>query len=140
MKFMIKMEGQAYALLRIVSGFMLIFHGLSKLESYELFNASLSFLMVDHGRPPLFVVLLGVPIEVIGGILIMIGHRYTRESAFICSGFTAVAYWIAHFSIEKILPYANGGELAALYAFVFLFIAAKGAGMLSLDARTSATR
>ncbi|MGI9431505.1 MAG: DoxX family protein, partial [Myxococcota bacterium] len=52
--------------------------------------------------------------------------------AFLCSGLMAAAYWIAH-GTKDLFPINNGGELSALYCFVFLFIAAKGAGIWSVD-------
>jgi putative oxidoreductase len=62
----------------------------------------------------------------------MIG-LFTRPVAFILSGFTAVAYFIAHAS-KGFYPIVNGGELAALYCFVFLFFVFAGTGPWSLDA------
>ena len=70
-------------------------------------------------------------IELIGGTLIMIG-LFTRWAAFLCSGLMAAAYWVAH-GTKELLPILNGGELAALYCFVFLFIAAHGPGLWSVD-------
>ena len=65
-----------------------------------------------------------VVIELIGGALVALGVR-TSIAAFVCSGQMAVAYFMFH-QPKAPLPIQNGGELAALYAFVFLFIAAKG--------------
>ena len=56
----------------------------------------------------------------------------TRWAAFLCSGLMAAAYWMAH-GMQGLLPLVNQGELAALYCFVFLFIAARGPGIWSLD-------
>jgi putative oxidoreductase len=75
-------------------------------------------------------------IELIGGALIALG-LFTRPVAFICSGLSAVAYWIAHGS-QGFFPIANGGEIVALYCFIFLFIATRGAGLLSLDSKLNA--
>jgi putative oxidoreductase len=61
----------------------------------------------------------------------MIG-LFTHWAAFITSGLMAFAYWIGH-GRKALLPVENGGELAALYCFVFLFIAAHGAGIWSVD-------
>ena len=114
-------EPQAYALVRIVTGFLFIFHGSQKLLNFpKEFTYDLSPLMIAAGG-----------IELIGGILVMIG-LFTRPTAFICSGTMAVAYWMAH-GMRDVFPMLNGGELAALYCFVFLFIAAKGPGIWSLD-------
>jgi putative oxidoreductase len=71
------------------------------------------------------------PIEFIGGLLIMIG-LWTHWVAFICSGEMAYAYWSVH-GAHAILPLVNGGELAIIYCFLFLFIASKGSGVFSLD-------
>ena len=70
-------------------------------------------------------------IEVVGGALIVLG-LFTRPTAFICSGMAAVGYWMVH-GTKGFFPIANGGELIALYCFIFLFIAAHGAGIWSLD-------
>ena len=114
-------EPQSYALVRIVTGFLFIFHGSQKLLNFpKEFAYDLSPLMIAAGG-----------IELVGGILVMIG-LFTRPAAFICSGTMAVAYWMAH-GMRDVFPMLNGGELAALYCFVFLFIAAKGPGIWSLD-------
>ena len=64
----------------------------------------------------------------IGGALVMLG-LYVSPAAFLCSGMAAAAYWTAHFSAENYLPIMNRGDAAALYAFAFLYISAKGTGM-----------
>ncbi len=69
--------------------------------------------------------------ELVGGILLVIG-LFTRPVAFILSGTMAVAYFYAHFP-KGFFPLLNGGELAALYSFVFLFVAAAGGGAWSVD-------
>ena len=75
-------------------------------------------------------------IELVGGFLIMIGFM-TAPLAFLSSGLMAAAYWMAH-GFNHFFPLLNGGELAALYCFVFLFIAANGPGVWSLDGTRSA--
>ena len=65
-------------------------------------------------------------------MLLVIG-LFTRTTAFILSGMTAVAYFIAH-APRGFFPILNGGELAALYCFAFLYLAAAGPGPWSLDA------
>lgn len=70
-------------------------------------------------------------IELIGGALIALG-LLTRPAAFLSSGMCAVGYWMSH-GTKGFFPIANGGELIALYCFIFLFIATKGAGIWSLD-------
>ena len=122
MQFLNNYQEQAYAILRIVSGFLFIWHG-----TVKLFNFPIEY---PYGPLNPLTTAAGA-IEVIGGILIMIG-LFTRPAAFICSGTMAVAYWMAH-GMQALFPIANGGVLAALYCFVFLFIATKGAGIWSID-------
>jgi len=71
-------------------------------------------------------------IELVGGVLIMIG-LFTAIAAFLASGLMAAAYFMAHFSISAFLPLQNRGELAVIYCFVFLYIAARGSGAWSVD-------
>jgi putative oxidoreductase len=121
MNFLDKYQEETYALLRIVSGFLFLWHGAQKLLNFPVeFAYPLNPLMYAAGT-----------IELVGGLLIMIG-LFTRPAAFICSGTMAAAYWMAH-GINDIFPILNGGELAALYCFVFLFIAARGSGIWSLE-------
>jgi hypothetical protein len=71
-------------------------------------------------------------LELIGGFLLLIG-LFTRPVAFILSGEMAFAYFMAH-GPRNVLPILNGGELAAVYSFVFLYFALAGAGPWSVDA------
>ena len=74
-------------------------------------------------------------IELVGGLAVMIGLQ-TRLAAFLCSGTMAVAYFQFHWKFQmgsQIFPSVNQGELAALYSFVFLAIACRGAGIWGLD-------
>jgi len=114
---------QAYALMRMVTGFLFLWHGTQKL---------LSVPMPPPPQLPSFVIAIAGPIELIGGTLVMIG-LFAGWAAFLCSGLMAFAYWIAH-GMNAPLPIQNMGELAALYCFVFLYIAAHGSGIWSLDA------
>jgi len=121
--FMTKYSAQTYALMRIVAGFLFLWHGSQKLFDFP------------GGMPagaPAFILYIAGPIELLGGILIMIG-LFTHEAAFLASGLMAFAYWIGH-GTKALLPLQNNGELAALYCFVFLFIAAQGSGIWSIDA------
>ena len=114
-------EDQAYALLRIVTGFLFIWHGTQKLFNFPSdFSYPLNPLMYGAGT-----------IEMVGGALVMIG-LFTRPAAFICSGTMAVAYWMMH-GMNHFFPMLNHGELAAFYCFAFLFIAVRGAGIWSVD-------
>ena len=120
--FMKSVATQTYALMRIVIGLLFFCHGTQKLFD---FPSALSF----EGTP--FVIYGAGSIECLGGLLIAMG-LFTRWMAFVCSGLMAVAYWMAH-GTKAFFPIDNGGELAALYCFVFLFIAAHGPGIWSLD-------
>jgi len=122
MQFLAKLEPQGYALLRIVSGFLFLWHGTSKLFSYPV---------PPMDGIPAFVKYGAGGIELVGGVLVTIGFL-TRPAAFICSGTMAVAYWMAHGMVD-LFPIVNRGELAALYCFTFLYIATRGGGVWSVD-------
>ena len=111
-----------YALLRIVAGFLFFQHGLPKLFG-GFGREQPAELMSQMG--------LAGAIEVFGGVLIAVG-LFTSPVAFIASGEMAVAYLQAH-APRDFWPIVNGGELAALYCFVFLYFAAMGSGKWSLD-------
>ena len=121
--FMRSFESQSYALMRIVTGLLFLWHGTQKL---------LGFPTDAPAQAPAFVLYVAGPIELVGGLLVMLGF-FARPAAFLCSGLMAAAYWMAH-GTKALFPLEHGGELAALYCFVFLFIAARGAGIWSLDA------
>jgi putative oxidoreductase len=121
--FMRNYEAQAYALLRIVAGFLFLWHGSQKILGYPP--------MPEGVQAPAFIIWTAGPIELVGGLLVMIG-LFTRWAAFLCSGLMAFAYWMAH-GLNALLPITNQGEPAALYCFVFLFIAARGPGLWSVD-------
>jgi putative oxidoreductase len=121
--FMRRWEGEAYALMRIMVGFLFLWHGVQKL---------LGFPPLPEGVVvPAFVTWIAGPIELFGGLLVMIGLQ-TRWAAFLCSGLMAFAYWMGH-GTHALLPIVNKGELAVAYCFVFLYIAAHGAGRWSVD-------
>ncbi len=119
---------QSYALMRMVTGFLLLWHGAQK-----LFNVP----MPPPMQLPSFVIAIAGPIELFGGFLVMIG-LFTGWAAFLCSGLMAFAYWMVH-GTQALLPIQNVGELAALYCFVFLYISAHGSGIWSVDAARKGT-
>ena len=125
MKMLEKLTDTAYALLRIVTGFMFAFHGVQKVLG-----------LLTSSQPPLGSQLWwGGVIELLGGLAIMLGLR-TRLAAFICSGMMAVAYAQFHWKFQfdaRFFPGVNQGELAVLYAFVYLLIACKGVGKWGID-------
>lgn len=122
--FMKPFAEQTYAAFRIIAGLLFLSHGLAKLTGWPV-PAPPPDMMPDAMR-------IGVGLyEGIGGALIAVGF-VTRWAAFLCSGLMAGAYWVAH-GTNAFHPLANQGELAALYCFAFLFIAARGAGIWSVD-------
>lgn len=121
--FMSPCNAHCYALMRIVAGFLFLWHGAQKLFGFPS--------AMPPGVPEYITYIAG-PIELIGGILIMVG-LFTSWSAFLASGLMAFAYWIGH-GTKALLPLVNNGELAALYCFVFLFISTHGGGIWSIDA------
>jgi putative oxidoreductase len=109
--------------LRIVTGLLFLQHGTTKLLSFPLspMSGGTDGMTLTSGT-----------LELVGGALIVVG-LFTRPVAFILSGMMAVAYFMAH-APQGFYPLLNGGELAALYCFVFLYLSAAGAGPWSLDA------
>ena len=113
------------SVLRIMTGLLLIEHGLQKLFGFP---------PSDRGTVDLFSLIgLSGIIEFFGGLLIILG-LFTRPTAFILAGFTAFAYFMVH-AERSFFPLINQGELAVLYCFVFLYLIAAGPGPWSLDAR-----
>ena len=110
-----------YALLRIVAGVLFACHGAQKLFGVLGGTKQTDTLMQAAGV-----------IEFVGGILIAAG-LFTSIVAFIAAGEMAVAYFKQHAS-GGVWPIVNRGELAVLYCFIFLFIASRGSGILSIDA------
>ncbi|PQM27219.1 LuxR family transcriptional regulator [Sphingopyxis lindanitolerans] len=122
MKFLDGFGEQAYALLRIVAGLLFLSHGVQKFFNFPVdFPAPLNPMLQAAGV-----------IELVAGGLIVIG-LFTRPAAFVASGMAAVGYWMVHGS-KSLFPIVNGGEAIALYCFLFLFIATRGAGIWSVDA------
>ena len=122
-KFCDKWRSKVLALLRIIMGFLIFWHGTQKLFGYppsETAQEELSALL-----------LIASVLEFLGGILLMIG-LFTRWTAFILSGMMAVAYCMVFIS-KSFLPIINGGELAVLYCFIFFYLFFAGSGSFSID-------
>ena len=112
------------ALLRVFAGLLFLAHGLVKLFGFPA--------GAQPGQVPLFGLMgAGAIIELVTGTLIVLG-LFTRPAALIAAGQMAVAYWMFH-APSGFYPILNGGELAILYCFVFLYLAAAGPGAFSLD-------
>ncbi len=127
MKWLTKYADHAYAVLRVVAGFMFSFHGAQKILG-----------VLSEFQPPVGSQLwVGGIIELVGGLAVMAGFQ-NRAAAFICSGEMAVAYFQFHWKFQlgaQFFPAVNKGELAVLYSFVFLLIACRGAVKWGLDKR-----
>jgi putative oxidoreductase len=117
-----------YALTRIVVGLLFLCHGAQKIIGVfggmggQAGVAAKTFSLMWFGGM----------IELVGGALIAVGFL-TGWAAFLCSGQMAVAYFVFHMP-NGLYPILNGGELAAIYAWIFLLMAARGSGPWSLDA------
>jgi putative oxidoreductase len=123
MTFLKPFSGLLLSVLRIMSGLLLLQHGTTKflnIPAGPMNNASPFTMSGAAGM-----------IELVCGVLLVLG-LFTRPAAFIASGMTAVAYFYAH-AAKSFYPILNGGELAVLYCFVFLYLAAAGAGPISID-------
>ena len=122
------LSGGTHAALRILTGLLFMQHGVQKL--FGLLGG------VDgKGASVALASLAGVAgvLEFFGGFLIVVG-LFTRPVAFVLAGEMAVAYWMVHAANRGLVPVMNGGELAALLCFVFLFLSFNGAGPFSADA------
>jgi putative oxidoreductase len=126
-------SAEIYALMRLVAGLLFACHGAQKLFGV-LGGVDKAGTTVPLGS------LMGMAgvIEFFGGLLIALGV-FAGTVAFVCSGEMAAAYFMVHFP-RGFWPIANGGELAALYAFVFLYIASRGSGAWSVDAMRTQRR
>jgi len=128
MQFLDSIRPQIIAATRIVVGFLFAQHGFDK------------FFGVFGGKPDELsgIVIAGGVIELVGGILVCIGWQ-TRLAAFICSGTMAVAYFLFH-QPQGALPIQNDGELATVYCWIFLLLAAIGAnGVWSVEGAASSS-
>jgi len=121
-----ELEPRVRSLLRIIAGFTFSLHGFQKL--FGFFGG-----MGGSGATAAFGSLPWVAgvLETFGGVVLLAG-LFTRPVAFILCGQMAVAYFRAH-TPKGFWPIANGGELAVLYCFIFLYLAIAGGGPVSLD-------
>lgn len=111
------------SVLRIVAAFLFMAHGSQKWLEFPVPRSSPTTLWSLSGVAGL--------LELFGGLLLLLG-MFTRPVAFLLSGLMAFAYFIAH-APQGFWPIVNRGELAALYCFLFLYLAAAGGGPWSID-------
>lgn len=126
----------ALAALRIVTALLFIQHGTAKLFGFPE--------MAGHGGAGSpgglsLLMFVGALLELFGGLAILAGFL-TRPVAFLLAGEMAVAYWAMHVPGRGIVPLSNGGDLAVLFCFVFLYLVFAGPGALSLDGTRAPAR
>jgi putative oxidoreductase len=119
------------SVLRIVAAFLFIAHGTQKLLAWPVSEP-------QQPAPILSLMGLAGVLETVGGVLLLLG-LFTRPVAFLLAGEMAVAYFKAH-APGGLWPILNRGELAVLYCFLFLYLAAAGGGPWSLDAARAKDR
>jgi putative oxidoreductase len=123
MNFLAPYSSLLLSLLRVMTGLLLLQHGLTKLLNFPVGQM--------NNTPPFSLGGIAGILELVGGVLLILG-LFTRPVAFILSGLLAFAYFLAH-APQGFYPIYNGGELAVLYCFVLLYIATVGGGSVSLD-------
>ena len=121
-----QLQHRMLGVLRIILAFLFIQHGTAKLLGFPFVDkfAGLSVMSLPG--------IAGV-LELVGGALLLVG-LFTRPVAFVLSGLMAFAYFIAH-APKDFWTLLNGGELAVLYCFAFLYLSIAGGGAFSLDGR-----
>jgi len=123
--FLVVWKPRILSVLRLVVGLLMLEHGLAKLFQFpyvEQFAHTLPYTLEWWSAV----------IELAGGALLALG-LFTRPAAFILSGEMAFAYFLVH-AERSFFPILNGGELAIVYCFLFLYLADAGGGAWSLDA------
>jgi putative oxidoreductase len=118
-------EPRMLSILRIMVGLLYMEHGLAKIVGFPL--------QPNHKAYALFTLVPGLQglLELLGGLLLALG-LFTRIVAFVLAGNMAVAYFMAHVP-RGFFPLLNGGELAIVYCFVFLYLWIAGGGAWSID-------
>ena len=139
------------SVLRVMAGLLFLEHGMTKIlgfppsnmpasAGHSQDNTVMSYFGIgsahfafysDFHFPPLTMLGFSGVLEFVGGILLVLG-LFTRLTAFILSGEMAFAYFMVH-AHNNFFPLVNKGELAVLYCFVFLYLAAAGGGPWSID-------
>ena len=120
-----RFTGPAFAIMRIMVGLMFMLHGTQKILGAPPMDG------MNRSQLPTIAVVAGW-IELVCGALIVIG-LFGGLAAFIASGEMAVAYFIGHAGHGGFTPLQNKGELAVVYCFIWLYVAAHGSGIWSVD-------
>jgi putative oxidoreductase len=107
--------------IRILVGILLASHGAQKFGAFGGVPAGV----------PGFIIWIAGPIELVGGALLALG-LFTRGTAFLTSGLMAFAYFLGHAG-KGFWPILNGGELAIVYSWLSLYLAAQGPGAWAFD-------
>ncbi|HRQ91159.1 MAG TPA: DoxX family protein [Bacteroidia bacterium] len=128
--FLSSWSGKVLSILRIVSAALMMQHGGQKVLGFPAPSQGEFVLFSQMG-------LAGI-LELVVAFLLLIG-LFTRTSAFLLSGLMAVAYFMAHGS-QGFWPLVNGGELAVIYCFVYLYLVFAGGGDWSVDRLLSKRR
>jgi putative oxidoreductase len=123
--FLSRWSPQLLSILRIMTALLFFAHGSAKYLGFPQVERMANVSPMSPGG------IAGI-LELIGGALLVIG-LFSRPTAFILSGLMAVAYFMAH-APRNFFPIVNEGELAIMYCFVFLYVAAAGPGPWSVDA------
>ncbi len=123
--FLSRFAPQLLSVLRIITALLFFAHGSAKFLGFPAVEGMYGIPVSSPGG------IAGV-LEIVGGILLVIG-LFSRLTAFILSGLMAVAYFMVH-APQNFHPILNSGELAIMFSFVFLYIAAAGPGPWSVDA------
>lgn len=120
---------KALAALRIMTAALFLAHGTAKFFAFP------HVAMFD--QMPIFSIYgLAGALEIVGGLLLIVG-LFVRPTAFVLSGFMAVAYFMAH-APKSFFPILNGGDSAIQFSFVFLYLVFAGGGAWTLDAKRGA--
>jgi putative oxidoreductase len=119
-----------YAIMRIVLGFLFVTHGTQGLFGLPPMPANMPHMELSPGM--IAFLTTGAVVQLVCGLLIFVG-LFASVAAFIASGEMAVAYFVFH-QPQGALPASNGGDAAVLFCFIFLYIAARGSGIWSVDA------
>lgn len=120
---------KALAVLRIATALVFLAHGTAKFFAFP-------HVAMFDGMPVFSIYGLAGVLEVVGSLLLIVG-LWVRPTAFVLSGFMAVAYFMAH-APKSFFPILNGGDSAIQFCFVFLYLVFAGGGAWTLDAKRGA--